>query len=77
MLNRKHVLSRFSRVQLCDAMDYSPPGSSGPWDSPGKNTGVGCHSLLRHVINQMQIHACLLYSPKALFHGTNTGFFKL
>ena len=24
----------------------SPPGSQ-PWDSPGKNTGVGCHVLLQ------------------------------
>ena len=24
-----------------------PPGSPHPWDSPGKNTGVGCHFLLR------------------------------
>ena len=24
-------------------MDSSPPGSSSPWDVPGKNTGVGCH----------------------------------
>ena len=31
---------------LCDAIDGSPPGSS-PWDSPGKNTGVGCHFLLQ------------------------------
>ena len=27
---------------LCDPIDGSPPG----WDSPGKNTGVGCHFLL-------------------------------
>ena len=27
---------------LCDPIDGSPPGSR-PWDSPGKNTGVGCH----------------------------------
>ena len=32
---------------LCDPMDYSPPGSSVPGDSPGKNTGVGCHALLQ------------------------------
>ena len=32
---------------LCDPRDSSPPGSSRPWDSPGKNTGVGCHFLLR------------------------------
>ena len=29
---------------LCDPRDSSPPGSR-PWDSPGKNTGVGCHFL--------------------------------
>ena len=23
-----------------------------PWDSPGKNTGVGCHFLLQHVIHR-------------------------
>ena len=28
---------------LCDPMDCSPPGSVCPWNSPGKNTGVGCH----------------------------------
>ena len=26
---------------------YSPPGSSVHEDSPGKNTGVGCHTLLQ------------------------------
>ena len=32
---------------LCDPIDRSPPGSPRPWDSPGKNTGVGCHFLLQ------------------------------
>ena len=36
---------------LCDPTDVSPPGSR-PWDSPGKNTVVGCHFLLRCM------HAC-------------------
>ena len=27
-------------------MDGSPPGSSVHGDSPGKNSGVGCHALL-------------------------------
>ena len=33
----------------CDPIDGSPPGSPvpRPWDSPGKNTGVGCHFLLQ------------------------------
>ena len=34
---------------LCDPIDNSPPGSPSPWDSPGKNTGVGCHFLLQCV----------------------------
>jgi len=32
---------------LCDPMDWSPPGSSVNGDSPGKNTGVGCHVCLQ------------------------------
>ena len=32
---------------LCDPIDGSPAGSPHPWDSPGKNTGVGCHFLLQ------------------------------
>ena len=32
---------------LCDPIDGSPPGSPRPWDSPGKNTGVGCRFLLQ------------------------------
>ena len=40
-----------SCLTLCDPTDVSPPGSR-PWGSPGKNTGVGCHLLLRCM------HAC-------------------
>ena len=34
-----------SYLTLCDPMDCSAPGSSFHGDSPGKNTGVGCHFL--------------------------------
>ena len=34
---------------LCNPMDCSPPGSSVHGDSPGKNTGVGCHALLQGI----------------------------
>ena len=33
---------------LCNPIDGSPPGSP-PWDSPGKNSGVGCHFLLQYI----------------------------
>ena len=32
---------------LCDPMDYRLPGSSVHGDSPGKNSGVGCHASLQ------------------------------
>ena len=38
--------SRQSCPTLRNPIDSNPPGS-GPWDSPGKNTGVGCHFLLQ------------------------------
>ena len=34
---------------LCNPVDCSPPGSSIHGDSPGKNTGVGCHALLQGI----------------------------
>ena len=32
---------------LCNPMECGPQGSSVHGDSPGKNTGVGCHALLQ------------------------------
>ena len=32
---------------LCDPMDCSPARFLCPRDSPGRNTGVGCHALLQ------------------------------
>ena len=34
---------------LCNPVDYRPPRSSVHGDSPGKNTGVGCHFLLQGI----------------------------
>ena len=45
------LLSRFSRVRLCATPDsvrphrQQPTRLRRPWDSPGKNTGVGCHFM--------------------------------
>ena len=41
------LLSRFSRVQLCATPQTAAHQASRPWDSPGKNTRVGCHFLLQ------------------------------
>ena len=34
---------------LCNPMDWGLPGSSVHGDSPGKDTGVGCHALLQGI----------------------------
>ena len=64
---------------LCDPIDGSPPGSR-PWDSPGKNTGVGCHFLLQcmKVKSESEVaQSCLTLSdpmdcslPGSSAHGT-------
>ena len=50
-----------SCLTLCYSLDYSTvpptPGLLHPWDSPGKDTGVGCHFLLQTLI----IAVCLLH----------------
>ena len=41
------LLSRFSRVRLMRPHRRQPTRMPRPWDSLGKNTGVGCHFLLQ------------------------------
>ena len=41
------LLSHFSRIQLCATPQTAAHQALCPWDSPGKNTGVGCHFLLQ------------------------------
>ena len=69
---------------LCDPRDDSPQGSPSPWDSPGKNTGVGCHFLLQcmKVISEVT-QLCRLFTtpwtaayqapPPMGFPGKSTG----
>ena len=40
------LLSRFNRVRL-QSHRQQPTRLPRPWDSPGQNTGVGCHFLLQ------------------------------
>ena len=61
-MNLEDIVQSLSLVQLfCDPVDYSPPARLFcPWDFPGKNTGMGCHSSLQvedimlSEINQIQ-----------------------
>ena len=55
-------------------MDCSPPGSSVHGDSPGKNTGVGCHALLPQGIFPTQgSNPGLQYGRQTLHHLSPAG----
>ena len=54
-------------LTLCNPVDCSPPGSSlCPWDSPGKNTGVGFHALLLGIFPTWGSNSHLPVSPALL-----------
>ena len=55
-----HVRPLQSCPTLCDPMDCSPPGSSVHRDSPGKNSGVGCHAFLQGIFPTQVCSPCLL-----------------
>ena len=68
------VLSHFScSLTLCNPMDCSPPGFLCPWDSPGKNTGVGCHFLLQGIFLTQGLNPCLLCVLQLRGFFTNSG----
>ena len=57
-----------SSQTLCDSMDCSPPGSSVHGDSPGKNTGVGCHALLQGIFPTQGLNLCVCIDKWLLCH---------
>ena len=61
-------LATQSCLTLCDPMDYSPLGSSAHGDSPGKNTGVGCHALLQGIFLTQELNWSLLHCRRILHY---------
>ena len=55
------VLSRFSHVQLFVILWTVAARLLCPWDSAGKNTGVGRHALLQGIFPSQGFNAHLLY----------------
>ena len=48
-----------SCLTLCDPHRRQPTRLPRPWDSPGKNTGLGCHFLLRYTTFLFKIKSSL------------------
>ena len=55
------VLITQSCLTLCDLMVC-------PWNSLGKNTGVGCHFLLRGIFQTQGLNQSLLYCRQIFYH---------
>ena len=62
-----------SGLTLCHPMDCSPPDSPVCGDSPGKNTGVGCHALLRKIFPTQGSNPSLPYCRWILCHLSHQG----
>ena len=62
-----------SHSVMSDPMVCSPPGSSVHGDSPGKNTGVGCHVLLQGIFPTQGLNPDLLHCRWILYHLSHQG----
>ena len=65
-----HAGSLQSCPTLCNPVDCSPPG---PWDFPGKNTGVVCHFLLQGIFPIQGSNPGLLHCRQILYHLSHQG----
>ena len=54
------VLSHSVLSALCNPVGCNPPGCSAHGDSPGKNSGVGCHVLLQGIFLSQGLNPHLL-----------------
>ena len=61
------VLVAQALLTLCEPMDYSTRPLC-PWDSPGKNTGVGCHALLQGIFLTQGLNLGLLHCRQILYY---------
>ena len=64
---RLNMLVSQLHLTLCDPVNCSLPGSSVHGDSPGKNTGVGCHTLLQGISRTQGSNLGLLHCRWILF----------
>ena len=63
------VLSHSVLSALCNPVGCNPPGCSAHGDSPGKNSGVGCHVLLQGIFLTQKLNRGLLHCRWILYQG--------
>ena len=62
-----------SCLTLCIPIDCSLPGSSVHGDFPGKNTGVGCHTLLQRIFPTQGLNPGLPHCRQILYSLSHQG----
>ena len=62
-----------SCLTFCDPVDCTSPSSSVYGNSPGKNTGVGCHALLQGIFQTQGSNPGLLHCRQILYHFSHQG----
>ena len=50
-----------------------PHGLCSPWNSPGQNTGVGCHALLQGIFPTQGLNTGLLHCRRILYQLSHKG----
>ena len=64
-------------LPFCDPTDWQTPPVTArlfsPWNSPGKNTGVGCHFLLRGIFRTQGSNQGLSCFRQILYHLSHQG----
>ena len=67
-------------TQLClilhDSMNCSSSKLLSPWNFPGKNTGLGCHSLFQEIFMTQGSNLGLLHWRQIIFHLSLQGSLK-
>ena len=62
------VVSRFSHARLLQPYELEPAKLLCPWDSPGKNTGVGCCDPLQGIFLTQELNRYLCIAGRFFIH---------
>ena len=69
------VLSHLQSCLTLRPYELQPARLLCPWDSPGKNTGLGSHSLLQGIFPTQGLNLGLLHCRQILYHLSHQGRF--
>ena len=70
------VCYSLSHVRLLWPPGLQPARLLCPWNSPGKSTGVGSHSLLQGTFLTQRLNPCLLHCRQSLCNLSHQGSFE-